>query len=243
MPVGVQPLPLDNRSCDPTYDERRYLNSTGTEWVAYAVHGMVCLDDGRYADALPDLAIAAKQEPSPRNLVALGVAYDGIGNYAEARNAWSRARNAFSHQYPAQNQNFVNPLGLESDVLDNRSLIALGTLDRYFNPKTYQNQSAPFNKITFDDLGITSQFVNALKAAASGHPAQGAEMISALYKTGPYFGELRYARAIMLLADNRRGEARIELRLAARTNSVYSSDWGPYDFQWSSITLLERLQR
>ncbi len=241
MPVGVQPLPLDNRGCDPTYDERHYLNSTGAEWIAYAAHGAACLGDGRYADAVPDLMRAARIEPSARNLVALGVAYDGVGNYAQARSKWGRAREAFSRRQPSAHTNLADPVGLESDALDNRG-IALVKLRRYFDPATYHGQGAPFNKITFDDLGITNPFVSALKAAASGHPAQGARMISALYKTGPYFGELRYARAIMLLADNRRAEARIELRLAAWTNSVYSSDWGPYDFQWSAITLLEHLQ-
>jgi tetratricopeptide (TPR) repeat protein len=241
MPPGVQPLPFDNRGCDPTFDNGRYLHSTGAKWSAYAVHGHVCLNDGRYADALPNLLEAVKLEPSARNLVALGVAYDGIGEFPEAREAWRRARKSFLQQYRGEPKNLADPIGIESAILDNRSHMALVSLNRYFDPST--RSPWPFNKITFDELGITVPFFDALKTAASGQPSRAAEMISALYNKGAYFGELRYARAIMLLAADRKGEARIELRLAARTNSTYSSDFGPYDFQWSAVTLLERLER
>ncbi len=124
---------------------------------------------------------------------------------------------------------------------------ALIILEQYFTPHIERMpvggnaRVAPSNILQFDDLGLTQPFSDALHVAAQGNPQRGAELISGLYIKAPPFGELRYARAIMLLAIGRRDEARFELHIAARLQSVYPHDYGPHQFQWSALTILERL--
>lgn len=243
VPLGTKPLPVDRRGCDPVFDDSRYLQSTGTPSDAHSVHGAACLDEGRYFEAIPELEQAVRLQASARNLVALGVAYDGAGRFHQARVSWQRAERVFATQPGGSRIDFAKPVGLEPEILAHRYREALMKLEVYFTPKNEDGgRSAPFNGITFDDLGLTQPFLDALHVAANGNAARAAAAITALYPKATSFGEIRYARAIMLLALGRRDEARFELRLASRLNSVYSSDFGPYPFQWSALRLLAALE-
>ncbi len=261
MPLGVQPLPIDgNHRCDPVGDEQRFrtTDTSGRTIIDYGRHGTVCLNEGRYSEAIPYLERIAL-EANVEGLVALGCAYDGAGRFRDAAARWQQARRlyrAIRSQRSGWNPPpdfFNHPLGLESALFARHYAAALAMLKQEFSPHEVQGAyaccppghpvTAPYNVATFDDLGLTQPLVNALTVAAQGNPRHGAELISPLYSIEAGFGELRYPRAIMLLAIGRRDEARVELRLAARFTTPSSHYDGPYPYQWSALAILERLAK
>jgi len=259
MPPGVQPLPIDPaHPCDPVGNEDRFrsTDAKGRTVIDYGWHGAACLDEGRYKDAIPYL------ERGPNTTVDafvwLGVAYDGAGRPRDAVRVWNRARQLYRSSLGQDlHLDFDRPVGLEPALFGRHYATALAMLEKYFAgydvPGAWSCcppghlQATPYNPITFQDLGLVDPLTNALHVAAQGNPQHGAELISILYKEGngqaAGFGELRYPRAIMLLAVGRWDEARIELRLAARMSTPPAHYESPYPFQWSALAILQRLAR
>jgi len=191
--------------------------------------------------------------------VALGIAYDGVGRFRDAAAHWQQARRLYRairsqrSGWDLPPDFFDHPLGFESALFAGRYAAALAMLKQEFSPHEVQGAYAccpprhpvtvPYDVATFDDLGLTQPLVNALSVAARGNPKPGAQLITPLNSVEAGFGELRYPRAIMLLAIGRRDEARIELRLAARLTTPSSHYDGPYPYQWSALAILEPLAK
>lgn len=233
----------DSRRTDLVRDEERYALTTGAARGAHAEHGMACPDEDSLHDSIPDRERAVALKATPTNLVALGVAYHRVGRLLDASTRWRQVRRLFSSTPVGQHVNFQSPIGLESAIVARRYAEALITLEQYFSPHSVGGgRSAPYNLVTFDDAALTQPLVDALHVAAQGNPGRGAELIAALYhKGGKWFGEIRYPRAIMLLAMGRPDEARCELRLATRMRTFWAHDPDPHPFQWSALAILERL--
>ncbi len=247
IPPGAEPLPIyESHRCDPVGDEERFRTMP-----SYS-HGEACLNEGRYADAIPYLE-RELAGGSLTGLVSLGLAYDGVGRVHDAAARWHEARRAFTDNGPQFD--FDHPLRLESALFERRYAAALAALKEYFSVHEVPNAyaccppghpvTANYNLPTFQDYDLVDPFTQALEIAAKGNPGRGAELTSGLYRKGngaaAFFGELRYARAIMLLTIGRREEARFELRLAARHATLMYKAPYPYPFQWSALAILERL--
>lgn len=241
VPIGVKPTPVDPRGCLPL-DDRRWVDSLQGARVPELpalLHGEACLDELRFAQALPKLQRAIHRNPSAFeascNLVALGVAYDGLSRPREAEEAWRQA-NGGAEVQPA--------IGLEVAVLHGYSERAMRILEDKFEPRVLADGNT-VSYVGSPSGGFIKPFSKALRLAGAGHEIRGARLISGLYARGlQRNGVARYARAIMLLAGGHRSEAKIELGLAARYQmAVPGEDCHPTDYQWSAVYLLERLAR
>jgi tetratricopeptide (TPR) repeat protein len=233
---GTHPLPPDTLGCYPLDDRRWSFPSDSPFSFAPEDHGLACLYESRFAEALPKLRKAVGLDPEACPLVELGVAYDGLSRRDEAAGAWNLARRKASQDGPFT-------LGLESQLLDGDSARALSILQEKMQSKYFAN--GVYQTLTGPDRSIAEQFDSALKSAGTGHPDEGARIITSLYEQRfQDNGALRYARAVMLLSTDHEREAVIELRLAAILANTDAGDrCVPNVYQWSAVYLLEHLPR